>query len=49
MSELDKKRIKGFIENINKNQVIITSTEKIILEKNEIKYYNVKNGKIFNN
>ena len=49
MSELDKKRIKGFIENINKNQVIITSTEKIILEKNEIKYYNVKDGKIFNN
>jgi len=30
MSELDKKRIKGFIENIKVNQVIITSTEKIL-------------------
>ncbi len=46
MSELDKKRIKGFIENIKENQVIITSTEKIILDKNEINYYNVKNAKI---
>ena len=48
MSELDKNRIKGFIKNIKDNQVIITSTEKIILEKNEIKYYNVKNAKIEN-
>lgn len=46
MSELDKKRIKGFIENIKENQVIITSTEKILLDKNEINYYNVKNAKI---
>ena len=46
MSELDRKRIKGFIENIKENQVIITSTEKIILDKNEINYYNVKNAKI---
>ena len=46
MSELDKKRIKGFIENIKENQVIITSTEKIMLDKNEINYYNVKNAKI---
>ena len=46
MSELDKKRIKGFIENINENQVIITSTEKILLDKNEINYYNVKNANI---
>lgn len=46
MSELDKKRIKGFIENIKENQVIITSTEKIILDKNEINYYNVKSAKI---
>lgn len=46
MSELDKKRIKGFVENIKENQVIITSTEKIILDKNEINYYNVKNAKI---
>jgi len=46
MSELDKKRIKGFIENIKVNQVIITSTEKILLDKNEINYYNVKNAEI---
>ena len=46
MSELDRKRIKGFIENIKENQVIITSTEKVILDKNEINYYNVKNAKI---
>ena len=46
MSELDKKRIKGFIENIKENQVIITSTEKILLDKNEINYYNVKNANI---
>ena len=48
MSELDKKRIKGFIENIKENQVIITSTEKILLDKNEINYYNVKSAKIEN-
>ena len=48
MSELDKNRIKGFIENIKENQVIITSTEKIMLDKNEIKYYNVKSAKIEN-
>ena len=46
MSELDKKRINGFIENIKENQVIITSTEKILLDKNEINYYNVKNANI---
>ena len=46
MSELDKKRIKGFIENIKENQVIITSTEKILLDKNEINYYNVQNANI---
>jgi len=46
MSELDKKRIKRNIENIKVNQVIITSTEKILLDKNEINYYNVKNAEI---
>ena len=47
-SELDKKRIKGFIENIKQNQVIITSTEKIMLENKQINYYNINNGKINN-
>lgn len=44
MSELDKNRIKGFIENINENQVIITSTEKINLENT--KFFEVKNANI---
>ena len=45
MSELDKNRIKGFIENIKENQVIITSTEKIKIDNN-IKFFNIKNAKI---
>jgi len=47
MSELDKNRIKGFIENIKENQVIITSTDKLLLENNT-KFFNVKNA-IINN
>jgi len=47
MSELDKNRIKGFVENIKENQVIITSTEKIMLEKNT-KFFNVQNAIIKN-
>ena len=39
MSELDQKRIEGFLKNIKENQVIITSTEKI---KNDIAQKNVK-------
>ena len=46
MSELDKTRIKGFIENIKENQVIITSTEKIMLENNT-KFFNVKTAEIY--
>ncbi len=44
MSELDEKRIKNFLNNIENTQVIITGTEKIILEKNKINVYNVKQG-----
>lgn len=44
MSELDEKRIKNFLNNINDAQVIITGTEKILLEKNKINVYNVKQG-----
>ena len=47
MSELDKNRIKGFVENIKENQVIITSTEKIML-KNNTKFFNVNNAIIYN-
>ena len=33
---------------IGQNQVIITSTEKIMLENKQINYYNINNGKINN-
>ena len=46
MSELDSKRRKSFLNNITDAQVIITGTEKIILEKNKVNVYNVKNGKV---
>ena len=44
MSELDEKRRKNKIENIEQKQVLITCTDKIENEKN---LFNVKNGKIF--
>ena len=44
MSELDKSRRKNFVENIEKNQVIITGTEKLALENLEYLEYNVSNG-----
>ena len=45
MSELDKKRIKSFFDNIEKNQIIVTCTEKI--ESNfECDYFEVIEGKI---
>ena len=47
MSELDKNRIKGFVENIKENQVIITSTDKIMLENNT-KFFNVNNAIVKN-
>lgn len=45
MSELDKKRINNFLENINENQIIITCTEKLNINKNT-NFYKVENGKI---
>ena len=44
MSELDEKRRESFLENINENQVIITCTDKINIEKNKIETYFVENG-----
>ena len=45
MSELDKKRIKSFFDNIEKNQVIVTCTERI--ESNfECEYFEVIEGKV---
>ena len=46
MSELDKKRIAGFIKNIKSNQVLITCTEKIALDTMVYNLYEVKNAKI---
>ena len=43
MSELDEKRRKSFLENINGNQVIITCTDKINLE-NDCSFFSVENG-----
>ena len=47
MSELDEKRRNNFIENIKDTQVIITCTDKILLNDMEAKIFNVKNGEIF--
>lgn len=46
MSELDEKRRKNFLDNIKDTQVLITCTDKFILEKNNFNLYNVKSGKI---
>jgi DNA replication and repair protein RecF len=46
MSELDEKRRMNFLRNIRDTQVIITCTEKIIVENLNYKVYNVKSGKI---
>lgn len=46
MSELDEKRRINFLSNIKDTQVLITCTDKFVLEKNKFKLYNVKNGKI---
>ena len=44
MSELDKSRIHNFLEKIRDAQVIITCTEKIIVENKKILIYNVQDG-----
>ncbi len=46
MSELDKKRKKHFLENIQNTQVIITCTDKIDIENKNILIYNVKEGNV---
>lgn len=46
MSELDEKRIKSFLNKIENTQVIITCTEKIMLENKKVLIYNVKEGSI---
>ena len=46
MSELDKKRVKGFINNIKNNQVLITTTEKITLDTMMYNLYKVEKAKV---
>ena len=46
MSELDKKRKNHFLEKINDTQVIITCTDKIDIENENILIYNVKDGRV---
>lgn len=46
MSELDDKRRKNFLNNIKDIQVIITCTEKLMLENSEYFSYNVTNGNV---
>ena len=46
MSELDKNRIKGLLENIKENQVIITCTDSFKIENTKFKLYKVTNAKV---
>ena len=48
MSELDKKRVKGFINNIKNNQVLITCTEKINLDNMVYNLFEVSNANVKN-
>jgi len=46
MSELDNKRVKGFIKNIKNNQVLITTTDKISLDTMVYNLFKVNNAQI---
>lgn len=46
MSELDETRIKGFIENIKNNQVIITGTKKVQIEGIDCSFFKIEKAKI---
>jgi len=46
MSELDKKRIQGFLENIKNNQVLITCTDGFSLPNTEYNLYKVINANV---
>lgn len=49
VSELDESRRMNFLENIKDTQVIITCTDKIELQNEKYKSFNVINGEIFEN
>lgn len=46
MSELDESRRKSFLENLKDSQVIITCTDNIEIEKDNIKSFYVENGTV---
>ncbi|MBO4815504.1 MAG: DNA replication/repair protein RecF [Clostridia bacterium] len=46
MSELDKKRIQGLLENIKENQVIITCTDSFKINNSKYKLYKVNNAQV---
>ena len=46
MSELDKNRIQGFLENIKNNQVIITCTDSFKISNSKYKLYKVTEAKV---
>ncbi len=46
MSELDKERIQGLLENLKENQVIITCTDSFKINNSKYKLYKVTNAKI---
>ena len=46
MSELDEKRRRNFLENIENTQVIITGTEKIDIPNLDYNLYHIKKGEI---
>ena len=46
MSELDETRIHNLLEKIEKNQVIITCTDKLKIGDKESKFFKIENGKI---
>lgn len=46
MSELDENRRKSFLENLNDSQVIITCTDNVEIEKENIKSFYVENGNV---
>ncbi len=46
MSELDEKRRKSFLENLNNSQVIITCTDSIEIEKEMMKKFYVESGSV---
>ena len=47
MSELDEKRRKNFLNNIENTQVILTGTEKIELPNLDYNLYNIRKGEVF--